>query len=133
MKEMKTGTALDPDGFHVLFLKKLWPLVKHRILHILNYFVAGHIDIAKLNFGILSLIPKVPGADQVSQFRPIGLINVILKIIYKAYATRLDPIANKIINPNQTAFIKGRNILDGHLALIEIVHKIRATKLGESC
>jgi hypothetical protein len=105
MKEMKTNTAPGRDGFLVLFFKKLWPLVKHGILHILKDFVVGRIDISRLNFGILYLIPKVPGADQVSQFRPIGLINVILKIIYKAYATRLDPIANKIINPNQTALM----------------------------
>jgi hypothetical protein len=105
-------------------------LVKHGVLHILNDFVLRRIDIARLNFGILSLIPKVPGADQITQFRPIYLINVIFKIISKAYATRLDPIAHRIISPRQTAFIKGRNILDGSLALIEIVHELRKKKLG---
>jgi hypothetical protein len=104
--------------------------VKHEILHILNDFVVGRIDISRLSFRILSLIPKVPGADQVSQFRPIGSINVIFKIISKTYATRLDPIADKIISPNQTAFIKGKNILDGPLALIETVNEIQARKLG---
>jgi hypothetical protein len=61
--------------------------------------VLGRIDISRLNFGILALIPKVPGADLVSQFRPIALINVVFKIISKAYASRLDPVANKIISP----------------------------------
>jgi hypothetical protein len=50
--------------------------------------------------------------------------------VSKAYATRLDPVANRIISPNQTAFIKGRNILDGPLALIEIIHEIKSKKLG---
>jgi hypothetical protein len=67
----------------------------------------GRIDIVRLNFGILSLIPKVPGADQITQFRPIALINVIFKIVSKAFATQLDPIAHRVINPFQTAFIKG--------------------------
>jgi hypothetical protein len=97
-------------------------------LHILNDFVLGRIDIARLNFGILSLIPKVPGAEHISQYRPIALINVVFKIISKAYASRLDPIAHRIISPNQTAFIKGRNILDGPLALMEIIHDIRKRK-----
>jgi hypothetical protein len=127
---MKTDSAPGPDGFPVGFFKHFWPQVKHGILHILNDFVLGRIDISRLNFGILSLIPKVPGADQISQFRPITLINVIFKIVSKAFAVRLDPIAHRIINLCQTTFIKGRNILDGSLALIEIVHELRKKKLG---
>jgi hypothetical protein len=127
--DMKTNTAPGPDGLPVIFFKTL-PLVKRGILHILNDFVLGRIDIARLNFGILSLIPKVPGADQITQYRPIALINVIFKIVAKTYASRLDPVANRIISPNQTAFIKGRNILDGPLALIEIIHEIKSKKLG---
>ena len=58
------------------------------------------------------------------------MINVIFKIISKAFASRLDPIANQIISPTQTAFMKGRNILDGALALLEVVHELRVKKLG---
>jgi hypothetical protein len=132
MKELKTDTTPGPGGFTVLFFKKLWPLVKHDILHILNDFVLWRIDITRLNFGIVSLIPEFPGADQISQFRPIALINVIFKIIHKAYAPRLDPIAKRIISPNPTAFIKGRNILDGPLAVIKIVMNYASGNLGES-
>ncbi|KAK1694221.1 hypothetical protein QYE76_010918 [Lolium multiflorum] len=128
IKEMKTDTVPGPNGFPVAFFKRFWPQVKLGILHILNDFVLGRIDIVRLNFGILSLIPKVPGAEQISQYRPIALINVIFKIISKAYASKLDPIAHRILSPNQTAFIKGRNILDGPLALMEIIHDIRKRK-----
>jgi hypothetical protein len=34
VKDMKIETAPRPDGFPVIFLKKLWHLVKHGILHI---------------------------------------------------------------------------------------------------
>ena len=133
MKDMKSDTAPGPDGFPVPFFKKCWPLVKHGILHILNDFILGRIDISRLNFGVLTLIPKVQGAENISQFRPIALINVVFKIISKAFASRLDPIANRVISPNQTAFIKGRYILDGALALHEIVHELKSKKLGASC
>jgi hypothetical protein len=126
--EMKSDTAPGPDGFPTLFFKKFWQLVKHGVLHIVNDFLLGRIDIARLNFGVLSLIPKVPGADHISQFRPIALINVIFKIVSKAVAFKLDPIANRVISPNQTAFIKGRFILDGVLALHETVHEMRRQK-----
>jgi hypothetical protein len=130
VREMKSDTAPGPDGFPVLFFKRFWPNVKLGVLHILNDFMLGRIDISCLNFAILTLIPKVPGADLVSQFRPIALINVIFKIVSKAFAYRLDPIAHKIISLNQTAFIKGRNLLEGPLALIEIVHELRSKRLG---
>jgi hypothetical protein len=130
VKEMKTDTASGPDGFPVAFFKNFLTQVKYGVLHILNDFVLGRIDISRLNFGILSLLPKVTGAKHISQYRLIALINVIFKIISKAYASRLDPIANKVISPFQTAFIKGRNILDGSLALMEIVHELRVKKLG---
>jgi hypothetical protein len=79
---------------------------------------------------LASFILKEPGADQITHFRSIALINVIFKIVSKAYATRLDPITHRVISPFQTAFIKGRNILDGSLALIEIVHELRRKKLS---
>jgi hypothetical protein len=71
------------------------------------------VDVARLNFGILSLIPKVVGADSVKQYWPIALINVIFKLVAKAYVSRLSPVAHKIVSQTQTAFIKGRFIHDG--------------------
>ncbi|KAK1685189.1 hypothetical protein QYE76_046037 [Lolium multiflorum] len=52
------------------------------------------------------------------------------QLLQIAFAYRLDPIAHKTISLNQTAFIKGRNLLEGPLALIEIVHELRSKKLG---
>jgi hypothetical protein len=43
-------------------------------------------------------------------------------------ANRLSPVAHKIIAPTQTAFIKGRLILDGALSLHEIIHELRCRK-----
>jgi hypothetical protein len=122
VQETKSDMAPGPDGFPVQFFKKFWPLIRMGVLHIVNDFLLGRIDISRLNFGVLSLIPKVPGADHITQFRPIALINVVFKMVSKAVATKLDPIANRVISPNQTAFIKGRFILDGVLALHEVVH-----------
>jgi hypothetical protein len=130
LKDMKTNTAPGLDGLPVIFYKTLCPLVKRGILHILNDFVLGCINIARLNFGILSLKPKVPGADQITQYRPIALINIIFKIVAKAYTARLDPVDKRLISSNQTTFIKGRNILDGPLALIEIIYELKTKKLG---
>jgi mannosylglycoprotein endo-beta-mannosidase len=68
VKEMKTYTAPGSDGFQVAFFQKCWPLVKHGVLPILNDFILGRIDIARLNYGVLSLIPKTTGAEKISQY-----------------------------------------------------------------
>ena len=60
---------------------------------------------------MLTLIPKVKGADLITQFRSIALINNIAKL--------------HTLSPFQSAFVKGRFILDGILCLHEIVHDLR--------
>jgi hypothetical protein len=129
LHETKTDTALGPDGLPVLFYKKFWPLLKKEVLEILNGFALGRVDIASLNFGILSLLPKVPGADNIKQYRPIALINVIFKLASKVFACRLSPVAHRVISQSQTAFIKGRFIQDGPLALHEIIHELHSKNL----
>jgi hypothetical protein len=57
-------------------------------------------DVSRLNFGILYLLPKVVGAESIKQFRPIAIINVIFKFIAKAVANRLSPVAHRIIAPS---------------------------------
>jgi hypothetical protein len=65
LHETKTDTAPDLDDLPVLFYKKFWPLLKDAVMEILNGFALGRVDIARLNFGILSLLPKVPGVDNI--------------------------------------------------------------------
>ncbi|KAE8814859.1 hypothetical protein D1007_07874 [Hordeum vulgare] len=87
----------------------------------LNYTV-----ISCLNYTVISLIPKVKGAELISQFRPIALINNMAKFPSKDFATRLSPVAYRTLSPFQYAFIEGRFILDEILWLHEIVHYLKS-------
>jgi hypothetical protein len=98
LAQTKTETAPSPDGFPVAFFKSFWNLVRPLVLGILNDFTLGRVDISRLNFGILLLLPKVPGADSIKLFRPIALINVVFKFISKAFAIRLALIAHQTIS-----------------------------------
>jgi hypothetical protein len=82
---MKTDSALGLDRLPVTFFKRFWGTLRTPILQLLDDFVLGRVDIAWLNFGVISLIPKVKGVDTIKQFRPIALINVIFKFVAKAY------------------------------------------------
>lgn len=61
--------------------------------------------------GIITLIPK-PSKDTTSleNLRIISLLTVDYKILTKAIAKRLEKVLPKIINPDQTRYVKNRYI-----------------------
>jgi hypothetical protein len=65
-----------------------------------------------LNVSFISLIPKIPGAKSLKDFRPISLVGGIYKIIAKVLANKLKSVFEKVISKSQSAFIKGRQILN---------------------
>lgn len=74
-----------------------------------------------MNPSFLVLIPKVKDPIEISDFRPTSLIGSIYKVIAKLLANQLACVIDKIISPNQTAFVNGRQILDGVVIANEIV------------
>jgi len=52
----------------------------------------GLLDIKRLNFGVITLVPKIKEANNVKQFRPICLLNVDFKCFTKVLTNRLVPI-----------------------------------------
>ena len=83
IKGMNPSSAPGPDGLPVKFFQTFWNVIKPEIMAIFDEFYVGSIDLGRLNYGIISLIPKVPGASDIRQFRPIAVINVIFRILSK--------------------------------------------------
>jgi hypothetical protein len=96
----------------------------------LDKFHSGQLDIERLNYGVISLIPKVPDADVIQKFRPICLLNVSYKILTKFLAIRLGLIIHKVIADTQTAFIRDRFIMEGIVILHETIHEIQHKKMS---
>lgn len=67
------------------------------------------------------MIPKRVGANDLRDFRPISLIFGVYKIIAKVLSERLKKLINRVINNNQMAFIKGRQIMDVDLIASECI------------
>ena len=85
-------------------------------------FHQGTLDVQRLNYGVITLLPKVSGAEKIQQNRPICLLRCPYKLITKVLDRRVAIYANKLISPTQNAFVKGRNIMDGVLSLHEILN-----------
>lgn len=53
---METNKAPNPDGFHADLYHKFCPLVKDDFKGLLDDFCSGELDIARFNYGVISLI-----------------------------------------------------------------------------
>jgi hypothetical protein len=91
-------------------------------------FHRGDLEIRRLNYGVITLVPKVQDANNIKQYRPICLLNVDYKGFTKVLTDRLTPVAKKVVGKNQTGFIKGRNILEGVVILHEVLHSLAKDK-----
>lgn len=91
-------------------------------------FHKGELDIRRLNYGVITLVPKVQEANTMKQYRPICLLNVDYKGFTKVLIERLTPVAKEIVGENQSGFIKGRNILEGVVNLHEVLHSLSRDK-----
>ena len=128
IKEMKNNTAPGLDGFSVEFFKTFWSLIRGNIKEMLDQLHSGHLELWRLNYGVIILLPKVKPAIHIKQFRPICLLNVIYKIITKVLTVRLTKVMDKLISPFQIAFIPGRNILEGVVIVQEVLHELKVLK-----
>jgi hypothetical protein len=131
---MEKNTAPGPDHFPIEFyqhcwdFKHCWDFIKNDLVALFHDFHNLNLDIGRFNYGIITLLPKVKEANNIKQYRPICLLNVIYKIFTKALMLRLEKVMSRIINKSQSGFLKNRNIMDGVMALHEILHDTRLRK-----
>uniref|UniRef100_J3NFF4 CCHC-type domain-containing protein n=1 Tax=Oryza brachyantha TaxID=4533 RepID=J3NFF4_ORYBR len=109
IKEAKLNTAPGPDSFPIQFYRVFWDFLKPDFLEML-ILLHNELDLKRLNYGVITLIPKVGDAINIKQYRPICVLNESFKIITKVLANRLAQVADKVISPTQNAFIPGRAI-----------------------
>jgi hypothetical protein len=89
---------------------------------------AGQLELFHHNFGKIILLPKVNEAERIQQYKPICHLNVSFKVFTKIATMRLNTVADHVVHPSQTAFMQGRNTIDGVVLFI----KQRTNNIKES-
>jgi hypothetical protein len=128
--QMEHNKAPGPDGFPAEFYQTFWEVIKADLLALFVDLHAGRLDLFRINFGEIILLPKVKNAERIQQYRPICLLNVCFKIFTKVATIRLNSVADHVVRPTQTAFMQGRYILDGVVTLHETIHELHRKKLN---
>ena len=117
------------DGFTKEFYESFYDLIWRDLLNSYNAaFQSGSLSISQRR-GIITLIPKADGdLTELSNWRPISLLNIDYKILTKALAKRIEKYLPKLINSDQTGFVKGRYIGQNIRLLSDIMEYLDAKK-----
>lgn len=117
-----------PNGFNFAFIKEFWYLIKDEVRIMFDQFHANEILLKSMLAFFVTLIPKVSSPMDLKDFRPIFLLGCLYKLLAKVLARRLERVMNSIITPAQSAFLKGRHLVDGVLAINELVDYAKKAK-----
>jgi hypothetical protein len=111
----------DPDEFNFAFIKAFWYLMKGDVkLMFDQFFVNASLPKSFSSF-FVALIPKVKSPFGLNEFRLISLLGCLYKLVAKVLAARLARVRNSIVASTQSAFLKGRLLVDGVLVVNEVV------------
>jgi hypothetical protein len=104
---MHPNKAPGPDGFAAGFFQKHWQLIKGDVTIVVLQFLNGGDMPDMVNNTVLALIPKVKNLQNLTNFKPIALCNVLHKICSKTIANKLHPMMDSVISEKQSAFVLG--------------------------
>ena len=125
---LKPFKAPGADGLHAGFFQFFWANVKTVVCREVTNIFESKIFPKYLNDTLISLIPKGPNPKSLNNYRPISLCNTIYKIVSKIVVGRLRPHLDKLISPNQAAFVPGRRGLDNVVIAQELLHSLDTKK-----
>ena len=121
LMDMNGDKAPGSDGFTVAFWQSCWDFVKEEILDMFKEVHEQSSFVRSLNNMFLVLLSKKKGAEDLGDYRPIGLLRGLYKLLAKVLANRLKKVIGKVVSPDQNAFVTGRQILDASLIANEVI------------
>lgn len=110
------------DEFNGQFFQHHWSGIKGDVFQELKRFFDSGIIHPELHRSYISLIPKVPNPQSLSQFQFIILFYFAHKIISKVMANHLKPWLPEIIAVEQSAFVSRRQLQDNILIVQGVPH-----------
>ncbi|WZZ89708.1 hypothetical protein YC2023_118287 [Brassica napus] len=118
---MPKNKAPGPDGYSAEFFWETWEIVGADVIGtVREFFTAGRL-LRQFNTTTISLIPKVVGADSLTQFRPISLCSTIYKVMARLLKKKLKLCVSEIVQRNQVGFVQDRLLCENVLLATELV------------
>ena len=128
LKQLPVGRPRRLDSVSMAQVVSSTSIPSSQLFPMFAMFHKQELPLYSLNFGTIILLPKCKDPIRIQQYRPICLLNVSFKIFTKVATNRISLVAQKVISPTQTAFLPGRNIMEGVVVLHETIHELHRKK-----
>nr|GEW72640.1 RNA-directed DNA polymerase, eukaryota [Tanacetum cinerariifolium] len=110
-----------PDGYTFEFFRRFWNLIGPDFCSTVLCFFDHGFFLRGCNSSFIALIPKVTDTKFITDFRPIILIGSVYKVVTKILANILAMVISDLVSNTQSAFVAGRQILDGPFIMNEVL------------
>lgn len=121
LNSFMAGKSPGNDGITAEFYKHFWSVLGPVMVESYNFsFHHQQMPLSQTQAVITLIEKKDSDKSLLKNWRPISLLNVDYKIASKVIAYRIKEVLPSLINPSQTAYVKGRYIGET-LRLIEDV------------
>ena len=129
--DMEADKSPGSDGLPAELYKFFFSDMGQDICDVLNNAFEHNILSKSQRHGLITLIYKDRGRrDDLTNWRPISLLNVDYKIMSKILANRVKRILHQIIHVDQTCSVSGRSISDNAHLLKNIQSFVDQKQLG---
>ena len=130
LQKMQNGKSPGSDGFGPEFFKFFWRQLGPFVVKALNEGFRDEEMSATQKEGLITCVPKADKPkDQIKNWRPISLLNVIYKIGSGCIANRIKTVLPDLINEDQTGFIPDRYIGDNVRLIYDVMQYLDENKL----
>ena len=130
MKECSSNKSPGLDGIPYEFYQVTWGIIGHDFVNVLQTQLVRLTLIESDRHGATRVCSKVNGVPDVSELRPITLLNCDYKILSKSFVKRLCPVLPEIIKSGQLCSVKEKNILFGVSNVISALDYVEAHKVA---
>ena len=132
VKSCPNGKSPGLDGLMYEFYKKTWSTIGNTFITVLQNQLDRLKVMESSRHGATRLIPKVDGVPDVTELRPITLLQVDYRLLSKCLATRHHTVISEVVDPRQLGSSlpgQGGGILTGVYDIVSSIDYVNRNNL----
>ena len=122
---MSNSRAVGLDGVPMQAVKKCFPVVGPKLLHLINATISSGVFPSKWKTALVVPLHKSGDDSVASNFRPISLLSVLSKIAERVVCNQLTSYLeeNSIVSDSQYAYRRGHSVEDALVDAVDWISK----------
>ena len=127
IQSFKDHTAPGLDGITIEFYKSFSKQLTPILCEIYNNIFLRKTLTSSQKHAYVKLLPKAGPSKDITNWRPVSLLNVDYKILAKILANRITPLLDDYISPNQQCGLPNRQMTNIHQNLLAVLEYAKDT------